>query len=217
MKRFVLIFGILLTILGCSTLKNGRYIKLTANYDAKELANIFNIPQWQIEEFNKNAAFRKGETIFLPYKKGILFNRVEGRSISSINYQQLRSSSRFLWPVPSSKRVSSGYGHRWGRPHEGIDIAARKGTYIVSADAGVVVYSGRKSGYGNITVISHVGGFFTVYAHANKNYTSRGQKVTRGQVIATVGNTGKSTGNHLHFEIRHDSKAFDPLNFFHRH
>ena len=217
MKTALLSIAILVTILGCSTLKNGRYIKLTESYSSKKLSEIFNIPQWQIEEFNKSAKFKKGESIFLPYKRGILYNRLEGRSISSINYQQLRSSSRFLWPVPSSKRISSGYGHRWGRPHEGIDIAARKGTYIVSADAGVVVYSGKKSGYGNITVLSHQGGFFTVYAHASKNYTNKGQKVGRGQVIAAVGSTGKSTGDHLHFEIRYDSKAFDPLKFFHRH
>ncbi|MFG1484109.1 M23 family metallopeptidase [Halobacteriovorax sp. HFRX-2_2] len=217
MKKSLLFLATLLTILSCTTLKNGRYIKLTDNYNAEKLADIFNIPQWQIEEFNKGAAFKKGDTIFLPYKNGILYNRVEGRTISSINYQKLRKSSRFLWPVPSSNRVTSGYGHRWGRPHEGIDIAARKGTYIVSADAGVVVFSGRKSGYGNITVVSHVGGFFTIYAHNHKNYTRKGQKVARGQVIAAVGNTGKSTGDHLHFEIRHDSKAFDPLEFFHKH
>lgn len=212
---FYLLF--ILTVLSCSTLKNGRYIKLTSNYSAKKLANIFNIPQWQIEEFNKNASFKKGESIFLPYKRGIMINRIEGRSISSIDYSRLKSSSRFLWPVPSSKKVSSGFGHRWGRPHEGIDIAARKGTYIVSADSGVVVYSGRKSGYGNIVVVSHAGGLFTIYAHNHKNYARKGQKVSRGQVIAAVGNTGKSTGDHLHFEVRYDSKAFDPLSFFHRH
>lgn len=217
MKKTLLFLGIFITLVGCTTLKNGRYIKLTQSYSAKQLSEIFSIPQWQIEEFNKNARFVKGESIFLPYKRGILYNKIEGRSISSINYQQLRSSSRFLWPVPSSKKISSGYGHRWGRPHEGIDIAARKGTYIVSADAGVVVYSGRKSGYGNITVLSHQGGFFTVYAHASKNYTRKGQKVSRGEVIAAVGNTGKSSGDHLHFEIRYDSKAFDPLKFFTRH
>lgn len=217
MKKLSLFLLIILTVLGCSTLKNGRYIKLTSNYDAKRLSKIFNIPQWQIEEFNKNAKFNKGDTIFLPYKRGIMLNKIEGRSISSIDYSRLKSSSRFLWPVPSSKKISSGFGHRWGRPHEGIDIAARKGTYIVSADAGVVVYSGRKSGYGNIVVVSHAGGFFTIYAHNNKNFATKGQKVARGQVIAAVGNTGKSTGDHLHFEVRYDSKAFDPLNFFHRH
>ena len=78
----------------------------------------------------------------------------------------------------------------------------------------MVIYSGNDlGGYGNLTVISHKGGLFSIYAHARKNYTKKGDKVFRGQVIAEVGETGRTTGPHLHFEVRYDSKALDPLKF----
>lgn len=197
-------------------MRSGRYVTLDKNYSAKSLAKLFDISTWKLQEFNKGKSYSKGSTVFIPYKGGIIANEASGRSVASINYNALRSSSRFLWPVPSSKRVSSGFGRRWGRKHEGIDIAARRGAHIIAADDGVVVYSGKElGGYGNITVISHSDGFFTVYAHADRNFTSKGQKVHRGQVIAAVGSTGRSTGNHLHFEVRRDSHAFDPKKFFH--
>lgn len=196
-------------------MKSGRYITLNKNYSSEELAKIFDVPEWKIKEINKGRSFQRGSTVFLPLSLGILANNMNSRAIASIDYKRLKAGSRFMWPVPSSKRVSSHFGHRWGRKHEGMDIPARRGAKIVAADAGVVVYSGRElGGYGNITVISHSDGFFSVYAHADKNYTYKGQKVHKGQVIATVGSTGRSTGNHLHFEIRRNSEAFDPKKFF---
>lgn len=202
----------------CAHLKSGKYIVLTKNYSTKELAGLFNVGEWKLKEMNKHAKFTKGERIFLPFSFGVLGRDLNSRSVASINYEKLVSDKQFLWPVPSSKRVSSHFGHRWGRKHEGMDIAARRGAKIIAVDSGVVVYSGKElGGYGNITVIAHKDGFFSVYAHADKNYTRKGQKVSRGQVIAAVGSTGRSTGNHLHFEIRRDSKAFNPYSFFHKH
>jgi murein DD-endopeptidase MepM/ murein hydrolase activator NlpD len=213
--RKILSFIFILVLSSCAGMKSGRYVTLDKNYSAKSLAKSLNVPAWKLQEFNKGRSFTKGTTIFVPSKGGVIASELNGRSIASVNYKALRSSSKFLWPVPSSKRVSSGFGRRWGRKHEGIDIAARRGAHIIAADDGVVVYSGKElGGYGNITVIAHSGGFFTVYAHADKNYTRKGQKVYRGQVIAAVGSTGRSTGNHLHFEVRRDSHAFDPKKFF---
>ena len=190
-------------ITSCAHIKSGRYITLTNNYTPKEIASLFNVSEWKLIEMNKNVSFVKGQRIFLPYSHGVLGRDINSRSIASIDYKKLASNERFLWPVPSSKRISSHFGHRWGRRHEGMDIPARRGAKIIAVDSGVVVYSGKElGGYGNITVISHKDGFFSVYAHANKNYTRKGQKVQRGQVIATVGSTGRSTGNHLHFEIQ---------------
>lgn len=219
LKMIFLMVASCVLISSCSSMmKSGRYIKLTESYTSQKLADLFEVPAWKIEEFNKGKKFTAGETIFIPTKGGIIASEYRGRSVASVNYQAMKSESRFLWPVPSSKRVSSKFGKRWGRKHEGIDIAARRGAHIIAADDGVVVYSGKElGGYGNITVISHQGGFFTVYAHADKNYTRQGQSVHRGQVIASVGSTGRSTGNHLHFEIRRDSHAFDPGKFYHRH
>jgi len=196
-------------------MRSGRYVTLTKNYSAENLEKLFHVPSWKIKEFNKGRSFKRGTQVFIPTKGGVVASQYNGRSIASVNYKALRSASRFLWPVPSSKRVSSKFGRRWGRKHEGIDIAARRGAHIIAADDGVVVYSGKElGGYGNITVVSHPDGFFTVYAHADKNYTRKGQKVHRGQVIAAVGSTGRSSGNHLHFEVRRDSHAFDPKKFF---
>ena len=195
-------------------MKSGRYITLTKNYAPKEIASLFNVNEWKLIEMNKGVSFKQGQRIFLPYSHDVLGRDINSRSIASINYKKLATSDRFLWPVPSSKRVSSHFGHRWGRKHEGMDIPAKKGAKILAADNGVVVFTGKMGGYGKIIVIAHKDGFFSVYAHNNKNFTRKGQKVHRGQVIGAVGSTGRSTGNHLHFEIRRDSKAFNPARFY---
>lgn len=214
-NNLILIPLLVLTFFGCGSMNSGKYITLKENSSADKLSELFHVPSWKIKEFNKGKKYKAGESLFIPMRGGIITNHTRSRSIASVDYSKMRASSRFLWPVPSSGTISSTFGHRWGRNHEGIDIAARKGAYILAADSGVVVYSGKElGGYGNITVVSHKDGFFTVYAHASKNYTSKGDKVHRGQVIAAVGSTGRSTGNHLHFEIRRDSKAFDPEKFF---
>ncbi|MEM9770690.1 MAG: peptidoglycan DD-metalloendopeptidase family protein [Cyanobacteria bacterium P01_D01_bin.73] len=116
----------------------------------------------------------------------------------------LPSSMRFngyIWPTKGV--FTSGYGWRWGRMHKGIDIAAPIGTPIVAAADGEVVFSGWNSGgYGNLVDIRHTDGSLTRYAHNSRNLVKRGQKVRQGQLIAEMGSTGRSTGPHLHFEIR---------------
>jgi len=201
----------------CSHFHSGHYIQLEKNEDPKELAEKYNIPIWSIHQANTGKKFVGGEWIFIPLRRGVL-NHFFGRLGSSEDPHVMAKSfsdGKFLWPVPSSKRISSHYGKRWGRQHEGIDIAAKKGSHILSIDDGVVIYSGSGlGGYGNITVIAHYNGYFSVYAHAHKNFTKNGQKVHRGQVIATVGKTGRATGPHLHFEIRRNSRAINPKVFY---
>ena len=107
----------------------------------------------------------------------------------------------YIWPTKGV--FTSGYGWRWGRMHKGIDIAAPIGTPIVAAADGVVTFSGWNSGgYGNLVDIRHEDGSLTRYAHNSRNLVKRGQKVRQGQLIAEMGSTGRSTGPHLHFEIR---------------
>ena len=125
-------------------------------------------------------------------------------------------TGRFIWPVPAAKRISSFYGRRGSRHHDGIDIPARKGSHVLAADGGKVVFSGRMRGYGNVVVIKHDGGYHTVYAHNQKHFVDKGQRVGQGEVIAQVGNTGRSSGPHLHFEIRKNNKVRDPANYLHR-
>ena len=121
------------------------------------------------------------------------------------------SGSGIMWPLRG--RVTSGYGRRWGRLHAGIDIAAPKGTPIRAAKAGTVVFAGQMSGYGNVVIIDHGGGLSTLYGHQSRLGSSRGQRVSQGQVIGYVGSTGHSTGNHCHFETRVNGVARNPRNY----
>lgn len=116
---------------------------------------------------------------------------------------------------PVSGTVTSRFGYRWGSTHKGIDIGAAKGTPIKAVAAGTVTVSsyGYNGGYGNYVIISHGNGVQTVYGHCTSLNVSVGQKVSQGQQIATVGSTGRSTGNHLHLEIRVNGVAQNPQNY----
>lgn len=131
------------------------------------------------------------------------------------------SSGVYLWPVPSSRTITSPYGNRvhpiYGtvRFHSGIDIGAAGGNDIVAAESGTVILAstGYNGGYGNYIIIDHGNGMTTRYAHCSALYVSVGQKVSRGQTIAAIGSTGASTGNHLHFEVRVNGATQNPVNY----
>ncbi len=116
-------------------------------------------------------------------------------------------------------RQTSGFGYRRdpyrrsSRMHNGMDFAAPRGTPIYSTGEGVVTFSGRQSGYGIVVKIRHAFGFETVYAHLNKSRVTVGQRVERGDRIADMGSTGRSTGSHLHYEVRIDGKPVNPKKF----
>lgn len=114
------------------------------------------------------------------------------------------------WPVAGGE-VSSPFGARGGGRHDGIDIRAPEGTPVQAAERGRVVFSGTRRGYGNTVVIRHPNGVKTVYAHNQSNWVEVGQAVRRGEVIATVGRTGRTTGSVLHFEVRYQGRAVDPM------
>jgi len=116
---------------------------------------------------------------------------------------------RLAWPL--SGPVTSTYGRRGRRHHDGIDIGAPPGTGVRAAANGAVVYAGSLRGYGRMIIILHDGGFATVYAHNARQHVRAGARVRRGDVIATVGRTGRTTGPNLHFEVRRDNVAYDPL------
>jgi murein DD-endopeptidase MepM/ murein hydrolase activator NlpD len=119
------------------------------------------------------------------------------------------SPSGFIWPVNGP--VVSGFGMRWGRMHEGIDIAASSGTPIHAAAAGTVIHAGWLGGYGNLVVVDHGDGLSTAYAHASAILVGVGQQVSQGETLSLVGSTGNSSGPHLHFEVRVNGSAVDPL------
>lgn len=192
-------------------MQSGHYVQVRSEDSVDTLAKEFSVSKELIETSNPDKKFSPGEWVYIPLKRGILSQRMDSFSTDPSLFF---SSGEFLWPVPSSRTMTSNYGWRWGRRHEGVDISARIGSYIVAAQNGIVVYSGDEiGGYGNITVIAHKNGLFTVYAHALKNFTQRGQRVFRGQVIAQVGMTGRTYGPHLHFEVRRNGESLNPVPF----
>jgi murein DD-endopeptidase MepM/ murein hydrolase activator NlpD len=122
-----------------------------------------------------------------------------------------QSSSGFIWPVNGP--VVSPFGMRWGRMHEGIDIGVGYGTPIHAAAAGTVITAGWEDGYGNLIVIDHGGGLATAYGHQEGFAVGYGAHVEQGQVIGYVGCTGHCFGPHLHFEVRVNGTAVDPLGY----
>jgi len=120
------------------------------------------------------------------------------------------SASGFIWPV--SGPVVSPFGWRWGRMHEGVDIAAGYGTPIAAAASGTVIYAGWMGGYGNLIIIDHGGGIATAYAHQS-SFAVGGGPVSQGQTIGYIGCTGHCFGPHLHFEVRVNGSAVDPLGY----
>lgn len=114
-------------------------------------------------------------------------------------------------PVHSGYRLSSPFGPRGGRLHKGIDMASSLNTPIYATADGTVKFSGVQHGYGNVVVLDHGGGFETYYAHLNRRLVTVGQTVSRGDRIGLMGSTGRSTGTHLHYEIRKDGVAVNPM------
>ena len=150
----------------------------------------------------------------------------EARRLAAIKAQQSNYATpakagdgQLLWPVPASDTLTSYFGYRidpikgYKKLHKGVDISAPKGTNIVAAESGTVLIASWVSGYGNCIVVDHGDGLWTWYGHIMEGgiYVSEGDTVKRGQVIAGIGSTGDSTGNHLHFEVRVNESPVNPI------
>ncbi|WP_461204283.1 peptidoglycan DD-metalloendopeptidase family protein [Clostridium sp. DL1XJH146] len=114
---------------------------------------------------------------------------------------------------PTTGYITSPFGYRWGRMHEGVDFGIPTGSPIIAADGGKVTYAGWKGGYGYLVIIDHENGYQTYYGHNSSLKVCAGERVYRGQTISLSGNTGNSTGPHLHFEIRKNGTPVNPLNY----
>lgn len=117
----------------------------------------------------------------------------------------------FRWPVEG--QITSSFGPRRESFHDGIDIAVPRGTPVCAVADGEVIFSNILHGYGNIVIVRHRHGYVTVYAHNQRNLVREGEIVRRGQVLAEVGQSGRATGPHLHFEVRKDNLARNPLRY----
>jgi len=119
------------------------------------------------------------------------------------------------WPLRGN--VSSSFGLRGQQMHDGIDISAPEGSEVRASAAGEVVYGDRLSGYGKLIILRHGDDLFTAYAHNRRNFVKKGDWVQKGDVIASVGSTGRASSPHLHFEVRRGSTPVDPLAYLPRH
>lgn len=141
----------------------------------------------------------------------------EIRRLTGDDDSQYLGSGKFTWPTPGNKRITSKYGWRihpilkTRRFHTGVDIAAPRGSNIVAAENGKVLYVGWQGGYGRVVMVSHGGDIVSMYAHTSKSLVTTGQTVKKGQAIALIGTTGWSTGPHLHFEVRKNGEHINPM------
>ena len=151
--------------------------------------------------------------------QSLISQAVAAQPVSVQSAGAFSGTGAMQWPCPSTKRLTSRFATRQHpidgvtKMHNGIDIAGGYGADIIAADSGTVLFSGNSSSYGKYIVISHGGGLTTLYAHCSQLLVSAGASVARGQTIAKVGSTGKSTGPHLHFEVSLNGSRQDPLNY----
>ncbi len=137
---------------------------------------------------------------------------VNEKVIKEPKQQVVRTGTKSILEMPiDDVCISSEYGQRWGRMHEGTDFAAQQGSSIYAAESGTVYYAGYCGDYGKLVRIDHGNGMQTYYAHCSELLVCEGQKVTRGEKIALVGSTGRSTGPHLHFEVIVNGSCVDPV------
>ncbi len=156
-----------------------------------------------------------GQRIFIPGAKKVLKVEIyiddvlsEQREKDRIAYKKLD----FIWPVEG--KINQSFEEAENRAHQGIDISSAVGEPIKASNAGTVIYSNNSiKGYGNLIILRHSEDLVTVYAHNQANLVEEGMWVEKGQIIGKVGTTGRTSGPHLHFEIRKSNKAIDPLLF----
>ncbi len=196
----------------------GILVKPDSNISIIHLAKANQTTPAIISYFNnidRNTIY-KNETVFIPGGK---LEREETLYFYK-GYTVFEHPFGFI--MPTKGRLSSKYGWRkdpFTRQktyHGGIDIAAQYGTKVYSSNTGTVEFAGWKGGYGKLIIIKHKFGYRTFYGHLSKIVVKKGQKVKKGSLIGKVGSTGRSTGNHLHFEIRRFNRKYNPLNLVHR-
>ena len=183
--------------------QKGVLVTVKQEKSLSQIADRYRVPLATVSRANRlepGARLEPGQEIFVP----------GGRPLDR---------GTFIWPLVNYGRISSGFGYRthpiyrrrmW---HSGIDLTAAYGTSIRAARSGRVISCGWNGGYGRAVVIRHDNGFQTVYGHSSKIYVKRNQYVKKGQRIAAVGNSGISTGPHLHFEVRKSGRAVNPLRY----
>jgi murein DD-endopeptidase MepM/ murein hydrolase activator NlpD len=166
-----------------------------------------------LDQLSAQEQAEAGEIDALQAQSAVVAARIQAAQAQSASSTSPPSSNPggYQWPV--SGPVTSPFGWRWGRLHEGIDIAVPSGTPVHASAAGTVIYASWMDGYGNFVIVDHGGGIATAYGHNTSVAVAVGQSVAQGEVIAYSGSTGHSTGPHVHFEVRVNGQAVDPLGY----
>jgi murein DD-endopeptidase MepM/ murein hydrolase activator NlpD len=191
-----------------------RLVKQQLIANQGQLSDAVNQKKVSLDKLSAQEQAEAGEIDALQAQSAAVAAKIraaQAASASSGTPSPAANPGGLIWPVNAP--VTSPFGWRWGRLHEGIDLGAASGTPILAAAAGTVIYAGWMDGYGNFVIIDHGGGIATAYGHQSSIAVTDGQSVTQGQVIGYVGSTGHSTGPHLHFEVRVNGSAVDPLGY----
>lgn len=153
--------------------------------------------------------YRTQKAVFIPFSESysaFVKNRAACRSM-------IQKDDEFIWPIANFDRISSSFGRRWRTFHEGIDIPAGRGIPILAVSGGRVTGNGYAGNLGYAVTVEHRNNMFTRYCHCSQVLVKEGEIVKKGQIIAYVGSSGNSTGNHLHFEVRFGDFPLNPLDF----
>jgi murein DD-endopeptidase MepM/ murein hydrolase activator NlpD len=179
----------------------------TYGVDIKEVASLNGIVD--------PSKIQTGQRIFIPGAKKVLKVEIYIDDVAAEQGEKLKIAYKkldFIWPVEG--KISDVFEGAESKRHQGIDIPSPLGTPIRASNAGMVIYSNNTiKGYGNLVILRHSEEYVTVYAHNQVNLVEEGTWVEKGQIIGKVGQTGRASGPHLHFEIRRNNKAVDPLDF----
>jgi murein DD-endopeptidase MepM/ murein hydrolase activator NlpD len=213
--KILICFIAAVSMMACATAydRRGVYHKVRSGESIWKIAKYYHVSVQDLAEWNNihdPTEITEGLKIYIPKSKSSKkkhAKRRKSKKKADIEFDR----SKFDWPVTGV--VFSNFGIRRGRRHDGIDISAKRGTSIHAAADGKVVFDGRLRGYGNMLIVKHRDRFFTVYAHNSKNIAKKGQRIERGESIALVGTTGRASGPHVHFEVRHGQSARNPMFF----
>lgn len=218
MKKIVvywLVAAVLLALSACvtSTTTGGVYHSVKKGQTLWRIAKTYGVDIQTVAEYNdiydKNLIYVGQEIFISGAEKQLEVEVYKGDDNSKGDI--VIHKGMFVWPTEGV--VYSLFGVRWGQMHSGLDISAKAGTPVLAGREGTVEYAGRKGGYGNLVILRHKDGYETYYGHLSVISVKEGDGIAKGQKIGLVGSTGKSTGPHLHFEIRKDNKVRNPLFF----
>ena len=198
-------------------ISTGKYHIVRKGDTLSQIANLYGIGLKTLLQFNKSINVRKleiGQKIFIPtMDNSVDIDSPSGR-IGNFAEQLVGKKGDFIWPLPVNGQFIRGFVPTGRKQHKGIDIAIQGGTKVLASQSGRVIYCGNEiKSYGNMVIIEHGNGITTVYAHLKRVLAIKNQKIRKGDEIGTVGNTGRTTGYHLHFEIRVDGEAINPLQY----